>query len=86
MQNIQKMGLPAPACCVTLTLMQFNHVQESKMSQQAAKRRRTQAKMNFTHIHSTKRPHYKKRILSVAESIARERRIAARIAASSKKK
>lgn len=56
------------------------------MSQQAAKRRRTQAKMNFTHIHSTKRPHYKKRILSVAESIARERLIAARIAASSKKK
>ncbi|WBQ35304.1 hypothetical protein [Pseudomonas phage pPA-3099-2aT.3] len=28
MQIIQKMGLPARVCCVTLTLMQFNHRQE----------------------------------------------------------
>lgn len=56
------------------------------MSQQAAKRRRSQAKGNFMHIHAKCRPHYKKRRLSVAESIARERMIAARVHAASTKK
>ena len=56
------------------------------MSQQAAKRRRSQAKGNFMHIHAKCRPHYKKRRLSVAESIARERAIAARVHAASTKK
>lgn len=56
------------------------------MSQQAAKRRRTQAKANFKHMAPQDRPHYKKRRLTVAESIARERLIAIRIANSKKKK
>jgi len=57
------------------------------MSQQAAKRRRAQAKIGFGHLSPMDRPHYKKHInSSVAASIAHERRKAARMAAASTKK
>lgn len=56
------------------------------MSQQAAKRRRKQAANNYTHLHSTVRPHYKKRICTIAQSIENARRVAARMAAISSKK
>ena len=50
------------------------------MSQQAAKRRRTQAAMGYTHMSPTARPHYKKRSAAtlaarLAKSIETERRM-----------
>lgn len=56
------------------------------MSQQTAKRRRAQAKNNYRHMAPQKRPHYAKRHLTVADSIARARQAAAREAASKRKK
>jgi hypothetical protein len=54
--------------------------------QAAAKRRRAQAKMGFTHLCKAKRPNYKKGQLDIHAAIAAERRRAARIAAASSKK
>lgn len=50
------------------------------MSQQAAKRRRTQARQNYSHLAPGQRPNYKKRDLATAQArlarlIATERRI-----------
>lgn len=61
---------------------------EVKMSQQAAKRRRTQARKNYTHLSAQDRPRYSKRSLSLSDSIERNRDLARREAArsSSKKK
>jgi hypothetical protein len=56
------------------------------MSQQTAKRRRAQAKNGFRHMAPQKRPHYAKRYMSIADSIARARQTAAREAASKQKK
>ena len=56
------------------------------MSQQAAKRRRSQAKKNFTHMPKQSRPHYAKSGLTVQAMIARNRVIAARMASASTKK
>lgn len=57
------------------------------MSQQAAKRRRSQARNGYGHLCPMQRPGYKSHSnSSVAESIAAERRKAARMAAASSKK
>lgn len=56
------------------------------MSQQAAKRRRTQAKMGYRHLAPQDRPNHKRRTLSVADMIARARQAAAREAAARSKK
>ena len=56
------------------------------MSQQAAKRRRSQAKKNFAHMPKLGRPHYAKSGLTVQALIARNRVIAARMASAGTKK
>jgi hypothetical protein len=57
------------------------------MSQQAAKRRRAQAKNGFRHLAPQQRPHYKhSRFSDIHQAIDAERRRAARIAAAGGKK
>ena len=53
------------------------------MSQQAAKRRRSQASKNYAHLSPQSRPRYSKRSLSLSDSIERNRALARREAARS---
>lgn len=70
-----------------IAVLLVNQKKEKDMSQQAAKRRRTQSRNGYKHLAPRDRPNYKKTAeFNIHQAIDRERRKAARMAASKKGK